>query len=1078
VWAQEITLKQLEGLSQSVVNCIIQDHKGFMWFGTQSGLNRYDGYSFTIYKSNPLDSNSLSHNFVNCILEDENGILWIGTDGGGLNTYNPVTGVFRNYRKQGKNLKSLPGDQVKTLLLDTDGVLWVGTNNGLFAFDRATGTGQRYQNREGDRTTLSHDRVTCLALDKQNELWVGTEKGGLNRFNRKSGTFDHFFLDEGNSKGIYSNWVTSLLVDTKGELWIGNMATGLNIFDPKTQQTRTFTEKDGSGLCDERISQVVQSRNGEMWIGTGNGVTLMDPVSRTMKCIREESDASADTTNLIKVKSLYEDNAGNVWIGTSGQGVKVYLRTKHKFEVFRKAGNGGGLSGNMVMCFQEIDPNTVWVGTLDNGITVWDRTRDAFSWIVKDGPEELAHGSIISLLKDSRGVIWVGSYGGGLFSRLPNEKKFRNHTPKKLTTSNGDYVNNKTILCLAEDDKGKVWAGTFNGINIYDPKTQKFTYLTRENGLSDNVVYSIYPARSGKIWIGTLGSGVDVYDPTTGDIVNYAKAEQGKGLSDNSVFSIIEDDKGFIWLATGNGLNRIDPINKEVTPFYEVHGLPSNFLLGLESDDQGNIWISTVDKGLVRFTPAPGKDGNPEIKVYDKDDGLQDNEFNQGAYARLSDGEIIFGGIKGFNSFYPSNLIENNHIPPVYIKSINVLGRKLETDSAAMVKHYIELDWRDAYYLYFEVVGLDYVDPMKNQYRFKLEGFDADWRPEGGKRFAEYTNVKGGHYTFRVQASNSDGLWNEEGASIQIYVQPPFWETEWFYALCIIAFLGGIFAFIQIRTRKIQKEKKVLEGKVAERTRELAQKNKDITSSIIYAQRIQEAILPSKSYIHQYITDAFILYRPKDIVSGDFYWFARRDGLNIIAAVDCTGHGVPGAFMSMIGHNLLNQIVIENGITRPSEILNRLNAGVQKALQQGHANQVETSDGMDVAICCINAEEMEVQFAGAFRPLYYFGKDGFQLIQGNKFPIGGVQMDEARVFSNQKIKVAAGDRIYLFSDGYTDQFGGERGKKFMTKRFRELLEHAGDRPMNEQGKLLEDKFEEWRGEEEQVDDVLVIGIRF
>ncbi|TAL60588.1 MAG: hypothetical protein EPN85_06990, partial [Bacteroidetes bacterium] len=418
---------------------------------------------------------------------------------------------------------------------------------------------------------------------------------------------------------------------------------------------------------------------------------------------------------------------------------------------------------------------------------------------------------------------------------------------------------------------------------------------------------------------------------------------------------------------------------------------------------------------------------------------------------------------------------------PVYITSVKKLGKEAELDSSVNDKKHIELSYKDNF-ISFEFVALDYIFPEKNKYSYTMDGLDNDWSPPATRRYVSYTNLPGGNYVFRVKASNSDGVWNEAGTAIHIKVIPPWWKTNTFYSLCVLLSISSVFGFIRYRTAKVEQEKKILEHKVAERTAELAQKNKDITSSIQYAKRIQQAILPTKEQIQKHFPDSFVLFKPKDIVSGDFYWFGEKNGRRIAACVDCTGHGVPGAFMSMIGTSLLNQIILENGITQPAAILSSLNHGVRAALKQGtqtdpDSYRDETTDGMDIALCSIDLQKREVQFSSALRHLIVISDNKLEKIDGNKSPIGGYQLDAGHAFTNHIKFLKKGDMLYMFSDGYADQFGGERGKKLMIKKLHETLMNVNIMPMLEQRVLLDKAFEDWRGKHSQVDDVLVIGIR-
>jgi serine phosphatase RsbU (regulator of sigma subunit) len=449
----------------------------------------------------------------------------------------------------------------------------------------------------------------------------------------------------------------------------------------------------------------------------------------------------------------------------------------------------------------------------------------------------------------------------------------------------------------------------------------------------------------------------------------------------------------------------------------------------------------------------------------------------------LSTGELAFGGSTGIDIIDPAKVNTFTHPPPVFLLGYKRNGKDVITDTTIAYKKHLQLDWRENYFQFefgalFQTPSHDFRAQNNNKFKYILEGYDKAWSEPSNIRYVSYTELPGGEYTFKVTAANNDGIWNPEPFYIHITVVPPFWKTLWFYILVSVFGLAAIILFTQYRTRAIKKENRILENKVAERTRELAEKNRDITSSIQYAKRIQEAILPTKQHFHNAFKNAFILYKPKDIVSGDFYWFGVKNNHKIFAVVDCTGHGVPGAFMSMIGYNLLNQIILEKGITEPADILNNLHNGVQNALKQGSA-EVNTNDGMDVSLISVSELTGTITWAGAFRPLVIVRAAGqVEKIDGNKFPVGGAQLDYARQFLSQQISVESNDTLYMFSDGYADQFGGEKGKKFMVKRFHDLLREIHRQSMPEQHAELERVLEQWRGGLEQVDDVLIAGIRF
>ncbi|HET6991474.1 MAG TPA: triple tyrosine motif-containing protein, partial [Bacteroidia bacterium] len=388
---------------------------------------------------------------------------------------------------------------------------------------------------------------------------------------------------------------------------------------------------------------------------------------------------------------------------------------------------------------------------------------------------------------------------------------------------------------------------------------------------------------------------------------------------------------------------------------------------------------------------------------------------------------------------------------------------------------HLDVTWRDNNFM-FQLAALNFVDPEKNLYQYKLDGIDDDWSPVTSNRYVSYTNLPGGNYSLHVRAADCNGNWSDDKILLDIHVEPPFWKTNWFYSLCVLVLVTGVFIFIRIRTAAIKKENRILEAKVAERTQELAQKNADITSSIQYAKRIQSAMLPELEVIYEHFPQSFVLYKPKDIVSGDFYWFEEKNGKNILCVGDCTGHGVPGALMSMIGHNILNQVILEKGITEPNLILNALNEGVRAALKQDQHEQ-DTTDGMDIGIISYDQAKKEILFAGALRPLIVVKKGLLSKVDSDRFPIGGSHDTRDLKFSVHRFFVDSGDTLYMFSDGYADQFGGEKGKKFMMKNLLAKLAEIQILPMAEQEKILDKTFENWKTGYQQVDDVLFVGVR-
>jgi ligand-binding sensor domain-containing protein/serine phosphatase RsbU (regulator of sigma subunit) len=1055
------------GLSMSVVNCIHQDNAGYIWLGTEDGLNRYDGRSITVFKNKPKDSLSISDNWILAITSDSKGRVWIGTKGGGLNMYDPNKNIFKAFTHNDSIKNSISSDWVTSLLINKD-ELWVGTDNGVNIFDLNNFTVKTLDigHKTDERNILS------IYKDRNSVFWIGTFNGfyAYNPATQKARIYKD--VDTyGEPKVKFSERVYAFLEDNENNFWIGTDAALIK-FDRKYNTYKYYTLNTALNNND-RIRAIVQDSHGWMWVSTlGAGVHVYNKLTDSFKSFKNQANNNSSLANN-NVRCITEDKAGSIWIGTNSGGASVYHRSNNQFQFFkREPDNPEGLK-YFPMAIIEDKRGDVWLATYEGGIVKQEKETGAYI----NYPREINknHYNFLSLLEAQDGKIWMGSWGGGLNYYNPETAEFS--TPIIAGSADNQLLDNN-ILCFLQTDENTLWAGTLKGlnkINLSDYSIQKYTTF---EGLSSNAVFTMYFEKdAGNLWLGLNNGGMNVMNLKTGKIKHYKKSKDNTAntISNNTVTCIYDDSRGSLWIGTRGGLNKFDKTNESFEHYFEKDGLPNDYVYGILGDKNGNLWIST-NNGLSKFNPDNISEIENGFRNYFEIDGLQGNEFNQGAFYKSKSGKLYFGGVNGFNAFYPEDIKNNTHIPPIVITSFKKAGKEAQLDTFITGKKYIELSYKD-YFFEFGFVALDFVSPSKNMYSYKLEGFDLDWSVPSTRNYASYTNLSGGDYIFKVRGCNNDGVWNDDGVEIHIKIFPPFYKTNTFVITSILIGLLSVFLFIRYRTKRIQEEKKILEVKVQERTIELAQKNKDITSSIQYAKRIQEAILPQQELIFRFFPRSFILYKPKDIVSGDFYWFSYKDNKKIIAAVDCTGHGVPGAFMSMIGHNLLNQIVNENGITDAAEILNYLNKGVQQALKQNQSS--ETRDGMDVCLCVFDDTKQVVEYAGAYRPLYKLDKNKeLYIVDGNKFPIGGSQISGERNFTKHTIKINDGDSFYMFSDGYADQFGGDKGKKFMVKRFQQILLEIYDLSMKGQGEQLDKVIEQWKGETEQVDDILVIGVRY
>lgn len=1074
-----------EGLSQLVINCIMQDDKGFMWFGTQDGLNRYDGYNMTVFKRDPEDANSLSNNFIYTLYQAPDGVIWIGTNGGGLDAFDPATEQFTHYRNDPNVTTTLSNDVVRAIRGDKKGKLWVGTDEGLNEFDPATGKFRRFFHNQNDLYSISGDAIYDIIEDASGNIWAGVYESGLSMFDRATSRFYNYGLSEEDFSRLYPPVLTedlnrraqclqvrSLLPAGPGHIWVGTNGGGVQIFNTVSHTFESVMYPDGSvsTISSPKVVSMCDDRRGNIWLGVYE--SSLDVYNRNDKTIQHYTPNENDDYALRSagLKCIYRDRQGNMWMGTNGDGLNVYFTSTSTIGHIRRSERPGvgtnTLYSSEIMSIMEDRAGLLWIGTAGGGLSTLDRETGRYTHYPQ--LSTASNNSVLSLLQSSDGTIWVGTYGEGLNS-YDTAGKVKSWTPDNQLLEG-------TVLCIAEEPgSGHIWFGTFGaGIYRLDPRTDSLTRFTADSdGLSSDYIYCLYFDRKGDLWVGTRAGGVMQRDRQSGKFLLYSHDDKNKkSLSNNIVYSFAEDQAGNLWMSTANGLNRFDRNTQSFDIWYERDGLASDNIYAILPDGNGNLWLSH-NKGLTRFNIAT-KDGNP-FRNYGPGAGVQPSEFNQGAYFRGRNGELFFGGQEGLNIIDTKQVEMRSPPPPVYVISYKRFGKEVKLDSTIVSKRHINVTWRDNNFM-FELAALDFVDPDQNLYQYMLEGIDDEWSPVTTNRYVSYTNLPGGKYRLHVRVADSNGNWSGDYVLLDIDVQPPFWKTNWFYALCVIFLLAGIFGFIRYRTASIRKEKHVLEAKVAERTHELAQKNADITSSIQYAKRIQSAILPDLDAIFGHLPQSFVLYKPKDIVSGDFYWFAERNGKCIIAVGDCTGHGVPGALMSMIGHNLLNQIVLEKGVIEPDQVLNRLNEGVRAALKQDYHEQ-DTTDGMDIAICTIDKAKREVLYAGALRPLIVMRKVVMSKVESDRFPIGGSQDTRDRKFTLHRFPVDPGDTLYMFSDGYADQFGGEKGKKFMMKNLLQKLVAISHLPMDEQARLLEETFEEWKGEYQQVDDVLLVGIR-
>jgi ligand-binding sensor domain-containing protein len=787
-----------EGLSQSSVFCIFQDSRGFMWFGTENGLNRYNGHTFKVFEESK-GSYSLSNNLVRAICEDKSGKLWVGTWGGGLNKLNRAKGEFETYKNSPDDPNSLSNNNVMSIYKDKFGILWIGTDDGLNRYNQKSDNFTNYKNNFG----YFKGKVRAIYEDKDGILWIGTDEG-LKKYNKKEDNFLPYKIDPDDS---FCNKVRAICEDKHRVLWIGT-ERGLyefNRVDEEFVPYHKIINYREKLLNDKNISSICEDRKHMLWIGTrGNGIFRFDSIGEK---ITNHLYIPTDSNSLSHddVRAIYEDKSGLIWIGTFGGGINKFDRNKRKkFNLYRNIpGNPNSLSNNNVMVIRKGNRNgKIWIGTRGGGIAEFNHESKTFTNYVigLDVSNNPYRNDVRALDEDHLGILWVGTVRAGLYKFNPKEKRF--YPYKNIYIGEEEY-----ILSIFKDKADVLWIGTLDGGLIKidkDRKKEAKRYKNihgDENSLSNDKIYSIYEDKAGILWIGTGGGGLNKFDREKETFTSYTSKKGRIRLSHNFVIAIFEDKEGILWIGTnGGGLNKSDK-NKETFKVYTTKdGLPNNVIYDILEDDSGCIWIST-NRGLSKLNPK-----TEEFRNYTISDGLQGYEFNRNAAFKSDNGEIFFGGLNGFNVFAPKEIKYNQYEPPIVITSFNS-NNPVNLGTSILEINELELSYKNTF-ISFEFAALSFSDPERNQYAYKLEPINHDWIPLGNQHHVVLTNLKPGEYTFMVRGSNNNGVWNKEGKSIRIIIKPPFWTRWWFISLCVVFFGSIILGLNRTRIRSIVKIRK------------------------------------------------------------------------------------------------------------------------------------------------------------------------------------------------------------------------------------------------------------------------------
>jgi signal transduction histidine kinase/ligand-binding sensor domain-containing protein/DNA-binding response OmpR family regulator len=798
------------GLSSNTVNAILKDRFGLIWFGTDDGLDKFDGTNFKVYRHKPGDSTSLQANEILALHEDKAGNLWIGTSGGSLSLYDRKKDAFVNF-PAGRNPNSLKNNVIKAVCSDYRGHIWVihyagfdvldprtrsiikipltteveqsiktghghfafedskqrmwvGLSNGLLQYDPATMIMKQFRYSSRDSSGLADSSINAIAEDKQGNIWIGT-RNGLSLYKPGTGQFINYGKSVDKGKTFSSTIINSIAVEAD-KLWLGT-ESGLYILNTNTGEARKFgfDHRNSHSLSAQAVRSLYLDNQGICWLGMfGGGVSKFD---RNLNLFNSVTSNVFDEKGLRTsyITSFAEDNSGNVFVGTGG-GLSVFNPKTRLFESFDiKPVTGNPRNYLSILCLKQNKRNRLMIGTFGNGLFVLDPVTKNYQQIVRgDNPGDLNSNDIFCIEEDRKGNTWIGTNGDGINVLNSENKVVARYTPRPKHPNDIKVSFNEFIRDIEEDGNGNLWIATHGGgIAVFLPSSGKFVlYNTGNSQLPNDKVLSLLEDKLGNIWAGTFGGGLVMFQKQTNQIVSFTEKD---GLLNSTIYKILEDQNGLIWVSTNKGISSIDPRTNK-------------------------------------------------INNYTHHNGVQNNNFINGSGIRLSTGELFFGGLEGFNYFNPLQLRRNNNIPSVLITDLRISNQSVSASEDGPIQEHISvakeinLDYKQNFALSF--VGLDYTSPEQNQYAYKLEGFDKEWNYVGNTNHVSYTNLDPGEYLFRVRASNNDGVWSNEEASVQIFVHPPFWLSTYAYIL-YVCILAGLLLYFRYRSIRKIKRKLALE---------------------------------------------------------------------------------------------------------------------------------------------------------------------------------------------------------------------------------------------------------------------------
>lgn len=1013
-----------KGICHPFVYSINQDKNGFIWALTGTGLCRFDGFNFT---KNGGSRDSLPEISAEISFKDPENNLWFGYNDGSIVYYdNKKFKLISPEENENGKITGIAIDNQKNIIVSNQ-------NNGFIIINPAF-------NKTLIQEPFENLIIYCFAITTDNKLLVGTDDG-VQVFQYDAFTKKINFINKiENIPAVRINKIVKQ--NEKNGYWISTEA-GLYVltFKEKSYQTENFGDK--LKLSDINVQSVFEDKNKELWLSTfGNGlykITIQENEIKRVINYHTENGLSRDD-----IKEVFKDREGNMWIATYGGGIANLPFESFIAYDFKKEFKNNNITA---VCF---DKDGYWIGGTNGLIhmkTGIERRVDFFGQN-KGLPLDI----ITTLFRDPKGTIWIGTSKNGIFNLPQNASRI-------VPVFRADNSLANSINAINGSGK-EIFAATRDGVYKFNLQSGERQHISTSQGLPHNDISQVFIDSKGTAWVATHSNNLF-------SINNDIKFDL-KGAGEIDFTSIGQDNKGDIWVGTnGNGVFQF---KKDTFRYFSTReGLKSDYCYALTCDKFGNTWIGHR-MGVSRINSASYK-----IMTYGNE--FFSGDINPNAIAENDEGEILFGTTDGLISYEPSKEKKASVPPIINITSITI------NDSVFGTPEKITLPYSH-YRIKIDFIGLNFSNPEQVTYQYKLEGFETEWSGPTTNREIRYPRLEDGNYVLMIKACNGYGYCTENLMALELKIRKPFWKTWWFFTLLIIILISSVYFIIKLRERKQKEFQAYLEKLLDERTREVREQkeeieliNRDITDSINYAQRIQASILPSLRKLQHLFTGSFVYYLPRNIVSGDFYWFEVIPNTNkfLIVCADSTGHGVPGAFMSIIGTTLLKDIFSRPEVKKPSDILKHLDNELKSTLNQDLDGE-RPNDGMDIIVCEIDIKSYYARFSSAMRPFIVY-QNGEQLyFKGSRSSIGG-QVKEEKIFEDIELQLTKGDLIYMFSDGYPDQFGGPLGKKFKMVRLRNLLKDIYQKPMEEQYNYVKSNFELWRGDHEQVDDVLFMGIK-